>query len=803
MSLSLYAFRQLTKSPGFTIVAVLALALGIGANTAIFSVVHGVLLQPLPYPQQERLLFLGEWSEQVPQMSVSYPNFADWRARQQSFSAIGVMRSQSFNHVIKGEAERLAGAQTTHDLFTALGVSPIRGRLFNADDDKPGAERTVVIRESLWHRAFGGRDSAIGEQMEINGQFSTIIGVLSDDIQFPSLQTEIWEPLGLSLDQPAYQARGNHPGLYAIARMKPGLSFELAQAEMRRIGDQLAQEYPATNAHQSVAVTRLTDQAFGQVQPMLYVLLGAAGFVLLIACANVANLQLARAHLRGREFAVRAALGASRGHVIRQLLAESIALGLLGCAVGLILGWWALEGMRAVLPPSIPRLATVQLNEWVLGFAVGISLLTSVSFGLVPALHAARVDLREGLAQGARAAHGGRRWRTALVVGEFALTSVLLVGAGLMLRTLANLYRADPGFRTESVMAFNWQLPGADYSQPAKRVAVIDRALARLATVPGVTTVGLVNPVPLSGGGNQSHYYIEGSPLPEPGRHPSAERAEVNPDYFKTLEIAVLAGRSFDPRDTTDSPRVVIVDTLFVARNFPTGANPIGQRFVYGTQPPSDEKQWVQIVGVVAHIQNYGLGNPTREQTYLPFTQSPPTVMGFTVRAERDAAAIMPSLRAALREVAPELPIYGARTMDDAFEANIATQRLTVILLGTFAALALLLAALGLYGVLSYSVNQRTREIGIRMALGAQAGAVVRLIVRHGIALAGLGLAIGLIVALGLARLLKSVLYEVSAFDPVSFGAVAAVLTIIGTIACLIPARRATKVDPIVALRAE
>jgi predicted permease len=802
MNVFRYALRQLTKSPGFTTVAVVALALGIGANTAIFSVVQGVLLQPLPFPQQERLLFLGEWSERVPTMSVSYPNFLDWRARQQSFSAIGLARGQSFNYVKKGEAERLAGAQATHDLFTAFGISALRGRLFTPDDDKPGAERTVLIRESLWQRAFAGRDSVIGEQIQLNGQFSTIIGVLSDDIQYPSLQTEIWEPLGLSVDQSPFQARGNHPGLYAIARMKPGITFELAQAEMRRIGDQLAQEYPATNAHQSVMVTRLTDQAFGRIRPMLYVLLGAAGFVLLIACANVANLQLARAHVREREFAVRAALGASRGAVIRQLLVESVTLGLLGCFVGLVLGSWALDGLRAVLPSNIPRLSTIQLNEWVFAFAVGASLLTSVLFGLVPALHASHVNLREGLAQGARAGHGGHRWRTILIIGEFALTSVLLVGAGLMLRTLANLYRADPGFRTENVVAFNWQLPGADYAEPEKRVAMIDRALARLATVPGVRSVGLINPRPLSGGGNQSYYYIEGTPLPEPGRQPSAERGDVNTNYFTTLDIGLVAGRAFDARDTDKSPRVAIVDTMFVERNFPKGTDPLGKRFVYGTKPPEKESDWFQIVGVVAHVQNYGLGNPTREQTYQPYTQSPPTNMSFTLRAEQDAA-IMPSVRAAMREVALELPIFGATTMEEAFDATISTQRLTVMLLGTFAALALLLAALGLYGVLSYSVSQRTREIGIRMALGAQAAAVVQLIVRHGIGLAGVGLAIGLMVALAMTRMLKSVLYEVSTFDPLSFAAVAAVLTIIGIAACLLPARRATKVDPMVALRAE
>ena len=798
-----YALRQLAKSPAFTAVAVLALALGIGANTAIFSVVNGVLLQPLPFPEQERLVFLGEWSERVPTMSVSYPNFVDWRSRQQSFSALGVARGQSFNHVTQGEAERIGGAQATHDLFTALGVSPLRGRLFTAEDDRPGAERTVLIRESLWHRAFGGRDAVLGEQIQLNGQFSTIIGVLSDDIQYPNLQTEIWEPLGLSVDHPSFQARDNHPGLYGIARLKPGVTFEAAAAEMRRIGDELAREHPVTNAHQSVTVVRLTDQAFGRIRPMLYVLLGAAGFVLAIACANVANLQLARAHGREREFAVRAALGASRGQVIRQLLVESITLGLLGCVVGLVLGSWTLDGIRAVLPDNIPRLATIGLNEGVFAFAVGLSLLTSTLFGLVPALHASRVDLREGLSQGARAGHGGHRWRATLIIGEFALTCVLLVGAGLMLRTLEKLHRADPGFTTENIVTFNWQLPGSAYDEAEKRVQLTDRALARLAAVPGVSNVGLINPRPLAGGGNQSYYYIEGTPLPEPGRQLSAERGDVNADYFKSLDIALMAGRSFDARDALDNPRVAIVDTTFVGKNFSQGTDPLGKRFVYGTRPPAKEGDWIQIVGVVAHIENYGLGSPTREQTYTPFTQSSPRTMAFVIRAERELGAIMPSLRAAMREVAPELPIFGATTMEESFASTISTQRLTAILLGSFAGLALVLAALGLYGVLSYSVSQRTREIGIRMALGAQSGAVIRLILRHGIVLAGVGLGIGLIIALGLSRILQSVLYDVSAFDPLSFAAVAIVLTVIGIAACLLPARRATKVDPMIALRSE
>lgn len=798
-----YAIRQLLKAPGFSLIAILTLALGIGLNTAIFSVVQGVLLQPLPFPQQERLLFLGEWSEQVPNMSVSYPNFVDWRARQRSFSAIGVARGQSYNYVAQGEAERLAGAQATHDLFSALGVSTMRGRLFTAEDDRPGAARTVLIRESLWQRAFAGRDSAIGEQMQLNGQFATIIGVLPDSIQYPSLQTEIWEPLGLSVDQRTFQQRGNHPGLYALARMNPEVTFEAAQTKMKKIGAELASEYPDTNAHQSISVQRLTEQAFGNLQTMLYVLLGAAGFVLLIACANVANLQLARAQAREREFAVRSALGASRGRVISQLMVESIALGLLGCLFGLAVGAWTLDVIRTVLPANIPRLSTVGLNGWVLSFAIGASLLTSICFGLIPAIHAARTNLREGLTQGARSAGRGRRWRSVLMISEFALTSVLLVGAGLMLRTLANLSHADPGFRTENIVTFNWQIPESASTNTSQRLGLIDRAVARLVALPGVSNVSLINPLPLSGGGNQSTYYIEGTALREPGLQPTAERAQVAPSYFNTLDIAVIAGRAFNSNDTPTSPRVAVVDTMFVQKNFPAGIDPIGKRFVYGSTPPKQDTDWLQIAGVVSHVQNYGLGNSTREQTYLPHAQNVPGSMTFTVRTERDSAAIMPTIRQAMREIAPELPLFGANTLKQAFDDNISSQRLTAMLLGTFAALALLLAALGLYGVLSYSVGQRTREIGVRMALGAQAGAVVQLIVRHGLVLASVGLGFGLLIALGVSQILKSLLYEVSPLDPVSFIAVAAVLTAIGIVACWIPARRAARINPIEALRAE
>ncbi len=800
-----YALRSLLKSPGFTAIAILALALGIGANTAIFSVVHGVVLRPLPFPEQEKLLYIGEWSEQVPQMSVSYPNFLDWRARQQAFTALGAYRPQGFNYIGASEAERLTGAMASHDLFTALAVPPLRGRLYGPADDQPGAERTVLLSEALWQRLFGARESIVGEKIQLSGKLYTVVGIMPAAFQYPSNRTELWVPLGLFADQ--YQERDSHPGLYCVARLKPGMTYEAGAAHLKAIAEQLAVEYPASNARQSASVELLTDRAFGRVRPALFILLGAAGFVLLIACANVANLQLARAHSRAREFAVRAALGAGRARIIRQLLAESLLLGSLGCIVGIVFGIWALDALRSILPANIPRIAEVSLNAPVLAFAVAASLLTSIVFGLVPALHAAKQDLREALAQGSRAGDhaSGSNWRAALIVGEFALTCVLLVGAGLMLRTLANLYAADPGYSTERTLTAGWVLPGTAYDEPEKRLPVIERALHRLAAVPGVKSAALIYPLPLSSTANQNSYYVEGAPLPEPGRQPSVEYFRASGNLFHTLQIPLLAGRTFDERDTPTSPRVAIVDTRFVEKNFPRGTDPLGKRFAYGSRPPEKESDWIQIVGVVAHIQNYGFGSTqaTREQSYVPHTQFVPSVLTFTLRTDQTAAAVAPSLRTAMREVAPDLPIFGVQTMDELFTSNISTQRLTVVLLGTFAALALLLAALGLYGVLAYNVGQRTREIGVRMALGATAGSVVALVLRQGLKLAALGLTVGLLASLALTQLLKRILFEVSAFDPLSFSLVAIGLAAIGTLACYIPARRATRVDPMTALRTE
>ena len=796
-----FGLRMLRKNPGFTLVAVLMLALGIGANTAIFSVVYGVLLRPLPYPEQDRLVTLSEGSEQVPGMSISHPNFLDWRARQTCFAALGVSRGRTFNSAGPSGAERVRGMVASHDLYAALGVPALRGRLFRGEDDQAGAERTVVLGESYWKRSYGGRDSAIGEKIHLSGDSYTIIGVVPDAVQYALGSSDLSVPLGLWSEE--YRDRGNHPGLYGIARLKPGVTFEAARGEMRTLASQLARAYPAANAGHSIEVGRFTDAAFGSVRTALRVLLGAAGFVLLIACANVANLQLARAQARGREFALRAALGAGRGRMLRQLLVESLLLGLLGSLAGLVLGGWAIAALRVMVPGEIPRLEEVALNSWVLVFAIGAGLLTSLLFGLAPASHAAGRDLTTAFASGARTGGtaGGRRWRATLMVGEFALTCLLVAGATLMLRTLANLHRADLGYTTQHILTFDFDLAGPAYAQSGQRLAVIERGLERLAALPGVRNVALVNPLPLRGG-NQSTYYVEDTAVPGPGQAPSAERIQVSGDYFAALGIRLTAGRTFGAQDVESSPRAAIVDTTFVEKHFP-GQNPLGKRFAYGERPPDQETNWMRIVGVVGHIQNFGPRGATREQTYVAFTQNTPAGATFALRAARAPAALAPALRAAMREVAGDLPIFNFRTMDDRMASSMSTERLTLLLLGVFAALALVLAAVGLYGVLNYTVGQRTREIGIRIALGATWRSVVSMTMKQGLKLAGAGLLLGLAAALALTRLLRSMLYEVSPFDPMSFGIVAFVLAGVGVLACWLPARRAARINPLEALRCE
>ncbi len=795
-----YALRSLRKAPGFAAVAVITLALGIGANAGVFSFVNAMLRRPLPLPNAHELVFFGEHSPQVPTMSVAYPNFLDWRARQQSFTSIGTFRGQSFNYVGTTETERVNGAQFTHDTLVTLGVPPVRGRWFTADDDKPGVERTALISAGFWQRAFGGRTDIVGQKVTLSGEIYTIVGVMPADFRFPSGFPDLWVPFGLFADQ--NMNRGNHPGLYCVGRLKPGVTFERARADLAAIARQLEQEYPQSNTGNGIALQTLVDRAIGPARPVVWVMFGAAFGVLLIACANVANLLLARAAVRAREFAVRAAIGASRGQLIRLVLMESLVLGVAGTALGLLVGYGTMQGIKQLIPANSLFITQTTMDGSVFLFAVVIGVGVTLVFGLVPALISSRVNLNTALATGTRSGSGhiSAGWRSTLVAGEFALTLVLLFVSGLMMRTTYNLYRADAGLKTNHVISFGYAMPGRDWADAPKRAQLLDRALERLRVIPGVTHAALTNPLPLAGGGNQTSFLPEGVPDPGPGKRFSTENNAASRDYFTTLRIPLVRGQLFTDQEKADEPRVCLIDTQFAETHF-AGRNPLGQRVMLGGANGFNVP--LTIVGVVGHVQNYGIGQDTRVQLYSPYRQVPPTNVSFVLRTTLEPAALAPALRRVMRELEPTLPVFGVRTMDEIFDSTVSNQRIMLTLLSVFAGLALLLASVGLYGVLSYIVSQRTREVGIRVALGATRGSILALILRQGAGLVAIGLVLGLAGYFALSTLIAKLLFGVAATDPATLITAPIVLAAVALIACLLPGRRATRVDPMVALRTE
>lgn len=796
-----FALRSLAKTPGFTAVAILTLALGIGANSGVFSFLNMMLVRPLPIPGVHELLFIGEHSRQVPNMSVSYPNYLDWRARQKSFTALGTFRGQSFNYVGPAETERLNGAQFSADMWTALGVAPQLGRTFTADDDKPGAGRTVVISEAFWQRTFGGRDNVLGRQITLSGEIYTIIGVMPASFNFPLGTINVWVPFGLFGDQ--NMSRGNHPGLYCLGRLKPGVSFEAAQADLAAIAKQLEQEYPMSNTGNGVNMQTLIDRVIGQQRAAVWISFAAGFGVLLIACGNVANLLLARAAARTREFAVRAAIGAGRGQLIRLVLIESLLLGLAGTALGLLVSYGTMQGIKTLIPTGSPFVTQVHMDANVFAFAVVVGVGVTTLFGLVPALTGSKVNLNEALMAGGRTGggHVNARWRSVLVSGEFALTLVLLFVSGLMMRTIFNLYRADAGIKTDHVVSFGTVMAGRDWTDAPKRQQLLDRALARLRAMPGVTHAGLTNPLPLSGGGNQTSYIPEGLPDPGPGKWFSTENNSSSRDYFETMRIPLVRGRLFTDEEKADDPRVCLIDTKFAETHF-AGQDPLGKRLVFGGSG-NPKPTYMTIIGVVGHVENYGIGQDTRVQLYFSYRQNPPGFVSFVLRTSLDPSSLGSGIRAAMREIEPTLPVFAVRTMDEVFDGTVTNQRIMLRLLTVFAGLALLLAAIGLYGVLSYIVGQRTREVGIRMALGATAGSVRQLMLNQGLKLAAIGLGTGLVACIAVAKLTASLLYGVSPYDPLSLGAVSVLLVAIGLFSSWVPAHRATRVNPTEALRTE
>jgi predicted permease len=809
-----YGARTLRKNPGFTAIAVLTLALGIGANTALFSVVNAVLLNPLPYPQAEQLVTLHESKPNFESGSISYPNFRDWQKNNHTFSSMAVARSYGFSLTGAGEAEQVRARFISSDFFSVLGVNPVIGRTFAPGEDEIGAAPIAIISAGLWKRKFGSSPGVLGQSLTLDGRDYTIVGVTpaTFDLFLRSVRvTEVYVPIG-QWNNPLLARRGAGLGIHGVARLKPGVTFEQARADMDGVSRNLAAAFPDADKGISANLIPLRKDMLGDVQPILLVLLGAVGFVLLIACVNVANLLLARSTGRAREFAIRAALGAGHGRLIRQLLTESILLAVAGGGLGLLAAQWATRAALGVLPSELPRTAEIRVDVHVLIFTIGVSLLAGILFGLAPALKTSQPRLHETLKESGRGSSGTRhRAQGVFIVVEMAMALVLLIGAGLMIRTLTALWNVDPGFRPDNLLTFNLSLPPSmmTASPDAIRAAVRDLD-DKFASTPGVQAVSLSwGALPLSGNDDEQLFWLDGQPKPANENDMNwALDYIVEPDYLKALGIPLQRGRFFTSRDHEHAPLVAVVDDV-LARKYFGDENPVGKRINLFTTGGK-----LEIVGVVGHVNQWGLDSdatqPLRAQLYLPCLQMPdayiantPSGMGVVVRSTVAVPALFDSLRRTSQQMSSQQVIYGVQTMNKIVSDSIAARRFSMILFASFAALALLLSSVGIYGVISYLVGQRTHEIGIRIALGARRMDVLRLVLSHGAKMALLGVVIGLAASLGLTRLMANLLYGVSPTDPLTFLGVAVVLTLVALAACYIPARRAMRVDPIVALRYE
>jgi predicted permease len=812
-----YGLRMLGKNPALAVIATLTLGLGIGANTALFSVVNGVLLNPLPFPQPDQLLMLHESKPNFEAGAIPYPNFVDWQNENRTFSSIALARGYAFSLTGIGEPERLQGEWVTASFFGTLGVRPALGRDFTSSDDQFGAGPTVMISASLWKRKFGAAPDTIGKTMTLDGKAYTIVGVVpaSFDLRVWNFRaSDIYAPIRL-WGHPGLKNRQAALGLHGIGRMKPGVTVAQARADLQRIAASLAAAYPDADRGTTANVVPLKQSIVGDVQPFLWVLLGAVGLVLLIACVNVANLLLARATGRTREFAIRVALGAGRSRVIRQLLTESLLLALLGGGLGLLLAWWGTGAGLAALPTALPRASEVGLDGRVLIFAVAISLLSGILFGLAPALRISKAELHEVLKEGGRGSSGGNhRAHGALVVVEVALALVLLAGAGLMLRSLARLWKVDPGFDPGNVLNFSVTFPPSLMKSGPAAVRGYIRGLdEKMESTPGVESVSLLWGAFPMWDEDDWTFWLEGQPKPQSESEMDwALHYVVEPGYLKTMRIPLERGRFFTDQDDERSPYVVVVDDVLASKFFP-GQNPIGRRIILsgGGYPPAE------IIGVVGHVKQWGLDsddqNPLRAQFYESLRQQPDAAIalvpglgvGVAVRTAGSPAGMIGPLSRGLHEMNAEQVVYGFKTMNDIISDSVADRRFSMILLGAFAALALVLASVGIYGVISYLVGQRTQEIGIRVALGAQQRDVLRLVLGDGARMTLVGVAAGLLAALGLTRFMArySLLFGVTATDPLTFAGVALLLTAVALAACYIPARRALAVDPLVALRCE
>jgi predicted permease len=805
-----FTVRTLAKSPNFAAVAILTLALGIGANTALFSVINGVLLNPLPFPEPERLASLYTNRLHFERASISYPNFLDWRRDNRSFTSIAAFRPDDFRLTGSGEAEHLRGEMVSADFFSVLGLRPALGRWFTSEEDRLGGAPVVVISAVLWKRKFASAENIVNGRITLNGTDYTIVGVLpaSFHLRLPSFHddSEVFVPVGQWTD-PIFSDRASGLGLKAIGRLKSGVTLEQARADMHAVGSRLAQAYPVEDKDSGITVMSMKESMVREIRPFLLVLMGAVGFVLLIACVNVANLSLARSIGRSKEFAIRSALGAAMGRVVRQLLTESILLAAAGGALGLFLAVWGTQGALSLVSDSLPRAQDVALDGRVLLFTVTISMLCGILFGLAPALRMLRPDVQAALKQGGRGSVAGRhRAQGAFVAIELAMAVVLLIGAGLMLRTMSRLWDVNPGFNPNNILTFYVGLPPA--MDKASSTAIRESFLElhrRLAAVPGVASVSMLRGAQPMRDDSEDPFWIEGRPKPQSdGDKYWSLWSEVEPDYLKVMDIPLLRGRFFSARDTASSSKVAVVDEYFANRFFP-GEDPVGKYFVDDYVGPT------QIVGVVGHVKQWGLDDKAaiREEFYLPFQQIADKYLSratrsttVVLRVNGEPLAFADTIRHEIQRLNSEMVMFTAVAMDDVvYNQSILAQRFSMTLLGVFAAVALLLAGVGIYGVLSYIVGQRTREIGIRMALGARRTHVLRWVMTAGARMALFGVGVGVAAALGLTRLMAGLLYGISALDPLTFVVVAVLLLVVALAACYIPAWRAMRVDPIVVMR--
>ena len=816
-----YGMRMLWKNRAISAIVILALALGIGANSAIFSVVNTVLLRPLPYAEADRLVFLNEKSPVLDEMSISYPNFLDWREHNQTFEKIGVYNRGSYNLTGTGDAERLITTQMSADMFSVLRVNALHGRVFTNEEDKPGGTPVVVLSYGLWQRRFGGQMSILNQSITLNSKSYVVIGVMPDNFDGPSpssTRSDLWVPVGQLSDQASWKSRGNHPGLYAIARLKPGVTMAQADADLNNIAANLEKQYPDTNSGNRVRFRSLLEIYVSDIRRALWVIFAAVGFVLLIACANIANLLLARATARRKEMAVRTALGASRWRLMRQLLTESILLSLIGGALGLLLARGGIDLILYVSPTAIPRSREIGLDWTVLGFTVAVCFVTGILFGLIPALQAGEVDVHETLKETGRGMTGRHWLRSSLVVVQMATTLVLLIGAGLMIRSFYLLQKVNPGFSYEHLTSFSVSLPQRKYATEEAQASFYNRLLENLRALPGVESAAAASGLPLGNNGWQTGFTIDGQPPPPRDQAPLMEACLVTPEYFRAMNIPVLRGRVFNEHDDRSNLigrdlskldenerqiaalNKVVIDDEFARRYWPN-EDPIGKRINFGDY---DDPQKVEVIGVVGRVKMESLNqNSDRVQGYFPFAQVPNGGMTVIVKGSSDPNQLLSSVRGAVKEIDPDQPIYNPRTMDQIRGESVAPERLNLTLLSLFAGIALVLAIVGIYGVMSYSVTQRTHEIGIRMAIGARPRDVFTMILGHGMKLTLLGIGIGLLAAFGLTRLMETMLFGVRPTDVTTFTAISVLLVTVALLACYLPGRRATKVEPTISLRYE